>query len=161
VQWFLSTLDRCHTDLLQSGWFSLINTIIFNISLLQLSTRKSKQTLFFRLSLCLFLVWSLGCLELFPNSHLRVFGHQATGPAFHLTITKPCNLSEFEPDDLTRVVLRLLTYRDKEQPPLLDRIEDHLILVDSIKMIPLGLCNMSCERIVSHLSSQFLFINWF
>ncbi len=41
----LSTLNICHTDRWQSDWFSLINTINFNISLLHLPTRKSKKTL--------------------------------------------------------------------------------------------------------------------
>ncbi len=43
---------------------------------------------YFRLSLCLFSVRSLYCLELFSNSHLSIFGHQANGPASHLTITR-------------------------------------------------------------------------
>ncbi len=37
------------------------------------------STPYFRLSLCLLSVRSLGCLELFSNSHWSFFGHQATG----------------------------------------------------------------------------------
>ncbi len=47
--------------------------------------RKSKLT---RLLLCLFTVRTLGCLELFSNSHLSIFDHWATGPASRLTITR-------------------------------------------------------------------------
>jgi hypothetical protein len=84
----LSILNRCRTDLWQSDRFSFINTIHFNISLFQLPTRKSKHDLIFRLSLSLFLVRSLGCLELFSNSHFSVFGSQETGLASCPTIMR-------------------------------------------------------------------------
>ncbi len=47
-------------------------TINFNISLLHLPIRKSKLTLILGLSLCLLSVRTLGCLELFSNSHLSI-----------------------------------------------------------------------------------------
>jgi hypothetical protein len=40
------------------------------------------------------------------------------------------------------LLLRLLASNNKDQPPLSDHLKNYLILVDSIKMIPLGLCNM-------------------
>jgi hypothetical protein len=49
---------------------------------------KEKANAYFRLSLCLFLVRSLSCLELFSISHLRLLCHQATCPASCLTIMK-------------------------------------------------------------------------
>ncbi len=45
----------------------------------------------------------------------------------------------------------------KNQPPHPDHLENYLILVDSIKVIPLGLCNMFLERIVSPLFSLAVF----
>jgi hypothetical protein len=71
---FLRTLNPCHTDLWQSGWFSPIITINFNISLLHLPMRMSKLTLILGCHSACFMVQSLGCLELFSNSYLSVFG---------------------------------------------------------------------------------------
>jgi hypothetical protein len=49
--------------------------------------------------------------------------------------------------------LRFLASGNKDQPPLPDHLENHLIVVELIKMIPLGLCNMSLKHIVSLLFS--------
>ncbi len=88
VPLFLNTLNSCHTDLWQVDWLSSIITINFNISLFQLSIRKSKLTLILRLSLCLLSVRTLGCLELFSKSHLSIFWPPSTGLASCLTITR-------------------------------------------------------------------------
>ncbi len=65
-----------------------------------------------------------------------------------------CNISGPEPDNLTWKVWRLFASDNKDQPPPPDCLKNHLILVDLIQMIPLGLCNMSLERIVKPLFSQ-------
>jgi hypothetical protein len=49
---------------------------------------KEKAKSYFRLSLSLVSVRSLSCLELFSNSHVRVFCHQASGPTSCLTIMR-------------------------------------------------------------------------
>ncbi len=47
---------------------------------------------------------------------------------------------------------RVLTSKDQSLPP--DDLKNHLIYVDLIQMISLGLCNMSLECIVSPLFSR-------
>ncbi len=64
---------------------------------------------------------------------------------------EPSNLSGLEPDDPLWAVLRLLVSNNKDQPSLPKYLKNQLILVDSIKVIPLGLCNASLECLVSPL----------
>jgi hypothetical protein len=71
---------------------------------------------------------------------------------------EPPNLSGLKPGDLTWIVLRLLASITRTCLPPLDRLEDHLILVDSIKIIRFGLCNVSLELIVSPLFFLAVFI---
>ncbi len=61
---------------------------ICNILSLQHPLRKSKLSFPFRLSLCLFLRRSPGCVESFSNFHLSSFGHQSSGLAYSLTTTR-------------------------------------------------------------------------
>ncbi len=63
------------------------------------------------------------------------------------------SLSGLEPDDPLWLVLRLLSSNNKDQPPLPNCLENHLILADSIKVIPLA-CVMSLERLISPLFSR-------
>jgi hypothetical protein len=42
----------------------------------------------------------------------------------------------------------LLSFALLDQPPPPDHLENHLISVDSIKVIPLACCRMSLERLV-------------
>jgi hypothetical protein len=75
------------------------------------------------LSLCLFLVRSLNCLELFSNSHLSIFGYQATCTASdyhenHLILVDSnlidplCfSLREYTPWEVTGKPVKLATMR--------------------------------------------------
>jgi hypothetical protein len=81
-----------------SDWFSPIVIFInFKISLLQLPTRKSKAGSYFRLSLCHFLVKSLGSLKLISNSHLSSSAtRQLVQPLVWLS-REPSDLSGLQP----------------------------------------------------------------
>ncbi len=64
---------------------------------------------------------------------------------------EPSDLSGLKPDSLLLVILRLAA-SDNKNPSLPDHLENHLIWVDSIKVIPpLALSNMSLECIVGSL----------
>jgi hypothetical protein len=96
---FISSQCRCLLVLWHTGSHCIILIFIISnfISLLLLTLRESKLNLL-GCHYASFLTRSLGFLELFSNSPLRVFGRLSRCPAYFLTSQKQSNLSGLEPD---------------------------------------------------------------
>jgi hypothetical protein len=137
---YVSTQNRCHMDL-WSAWLVLAHH--HHLHWQQLTLHQNPWE---RVSWLLFMLSAF--FQLIGSWLLRVvfleFGLRSHGPAYLLAIIRTFW------SDWTRawwsleLVLRLLASDNKDQPPPPDHLENLLIWVDSIKMIPLYFAQYIC-----------------
>ncbi len=130
---------------LWSAWLVLTHHLHQEKLLLYQTPWERVSWLLFRLSLCLFLVRFLGHQELFSNSHLSIIRESSLWfrPLFTRTSLLPGHHeNHLICVDSSLIVpwasLRLLASDNKDKPPPSDHLENLLIWVDLIKVIPFG-----------------------